>query len=367
MKTAKAVPYKTTCVSAGVDWITATARERGARSTFEDIWQGTSRKEKEAGVEMKPASFRDYRGWRVPGLFYGERADDAILVASGSTAEPLWRNIADAADNVSRLDLQVTLWTHGEQPQLGRFYWNHVRRLPPQRGRPRSFSLTQTKPNGETLYVGKRTSDCYGRVYDWSTAHSQGQPRTLWRQEVEFKRHMARGHSLALLTADDPRSYTESAVGSWFASRGVDSSWSSCDFPDTQDVFASPIKRDVLSWFETSLSKCIARAIKSHGPAAVFEALHLSHIVIDDAMREEIAYAYHAKQALHDAASRRDRESVDHHDVLDKGPHGLPSVNGASGDDRDSQRAGDEHPARVQSVHLFEMARQPSPYSGNDH
>jgi len=367
MQTAKAVPYKTTCVSAGPDWMTATARGKGSRSAFEDIWQGIGRKERAAGVEIKPAALRDYRGWRAPGVFYGERHDDSIIVLSGAATPPHWQSVAEHADNVSRLDLQVTLWTHGEQPQLGRYYWNQVRRLPPQRGRPREFSLTQTKPKGETLYVGKRTSDGFGRVYDWSSAHKQGEPRTLWRQEVEFKRHMARGHCAALLGTTDPRSYTESVVGEWFERRGVRSSWSSAESPDLQGVFSSPIKRDVLLWFETSVSKTIARAIKWHGPAKVFEALHLLRYVIDDEAREEIAYAYHAQQALHGEAGRRDRESAYHHDALDQGTHGESCEHGHCGDC--GYPLGDDrhHNTCIQKLHLFQMARQPSPYSGNDH
>jgi len=280
METAKAVPYSFDVVSAGVDWITCTARGAVARAGLESAADGLLQKEAGRGVQITPARLRDYVGWKAPGIISAQRKDDSICVLSASHALAHWQTVAQHATNVSRLDLQATVWTHGEQPALSRWYYQRVRRQKPSRGKPRSYSLIQTHPHGDTLYVGKRQSDCYGRVYDYATAHKAAEARTLWRYEVEFKRDMALRHYQSLLGATDYGSHASSVVASWFETRGVQKTWNAGEFPGLQDVLPRETERDVLLWFETSLSKTVARAIKCHGLPAVLDALHLSPIVI---------------------------------------------------------------------------------------
>lgn len=281
MQTAQAEPYSHTAIDAGVDWITCTARGESARGAFKAQGEAILQETTAGGVEVTASRLRDYVGWRVPGAFIGTRRDDDIIVLSSSHAARHWRTVAQPATNVSRLDLQVTVWTHGEQPALSRWYYQRLKRMKPSRGRPRSLSLIQTYPHGDTLYVGKRQSDCFGRCYDYASAHKSAEPRTVWRFETEFKRAMALNHSNALLSNSDDRGVASAVVASWFKSRGVRPTWSSCEFSGLQNVFPSEAQRDVLLWFETSLSKTIARAIKQNGVSAVLDALHLSQYVIE--------------------------------------------------------------------------------------
>jgi hypothetical protein len=280
MQTAATSPYSFDCVSAGVDWITCTATGKDARTRLESAADGLLHEEAARGVEITPGRIRDYVGWQAPGIFAGKRQSDSLVRLSASHALAHWQTVAREATNVSRLDLQVTVWTHGEQPALSRWYYQRVRRLPPQRGRPRSFSLIQTHPHGDTLYVGKRQSDCFGRVYDYATAHKKAEPRTLWRYEVELKRHVATNHANSLLGERVHQSRVEQIVGSWFETRGIHPAWSINESPHLVGVSDREIERDVLRWFDTSLSKTVARAIRRYGVAAVVESLHLSPFVI---------------------------------------------------------------------------------------
>lgn len=317
MQTAKALPYSFTCIDSGVDWMTATAASGDARRAFQDIWQGIARKETAAGVELQPAAVRDYSGWRLPGAFFGQRHDDSIIVLSGARAPAHWQTVAQAATNVSRLDLQATLWTHGEQPALSRWYYQRVRRLKAQRGRPRSFSLIQTHPHGDTLYVGKRQSDCFGRVYDFAAAHSQGLPRTLWRYEVEYKRHLARTHSARLLNATSTRSECESLVASWYLHRGIQPAWALQESCQSDIALDSSKQRDVLAWFQTSLSKTVASAVRRYGLAAVLDSLGLSDVVMEKPLKEGNAYASYTPSALSGETHRGAARSDDGDSLLD--------------------------------------------------
>jgi len=284
----QAIPYSHTCIDAGVDWITATCRVgTPTRVEFDQLGEAILDEQRAAGVEIKPAALRDYRGFRSEGVFSGRRSKDSILVVSGSHAPAHWQSIARSASNVSRLDLQVTVWTHGEQPALSRWYYQRAVRLPPKRGRPRSFSLVRTHPAGDTLYVGKRQSDYYGRCYDYATAHKAGPPRTLWRYEVECKRLVALHHSRDLLTSNDVRGDIQSLVHAWYLKRGLLPSWSGQESPQSEGAIVSKTERDVLGWMDRSLSKTLAKAIKRYGLAEVLEALHLSQIVIPLPRKED--------------------------------------------------------------------------------
>lgn len=280
MQAAKASPYSHSVISAGVDWITCTARGRDARKRLETVADGLLQEEAGRGVEVSPARLRDYVGWRVPGIISARRADDSICVLSASHALAHWKTVAREATNVSRLDLQVTVWTHGEQPALSRWYYQRVRRQAATRGRPRSYSLIQTHPHGDTLYVGKRQSDSFGRLYDYATAHAKAPPRTIWRNEVEFKRHDAAHHAHSLLDERVDPSRVEQIVHHWFETRGVRPTWSVGESSHLERVSTRETERDILSWFDSSLSITLAKAIRRYGVAAVVESLHLSPYVI---------------------------------------------------------------------------------------
>lgn len=280
MQTAQTFPYAFTAIDAGIDWLTCTANQKDARKRLLAQAEAILKTEAAGGVEISPGRIRDYTGWKCDGLFVGSRRDDDIVVATSSRAAAHWKTLAREANNVSRLDLQVTCWTHGEQPHMARFYSQRLQRAKRGKGRPAEHELRMKYPQGETLYVNSRKGDNYGRVYDYAAAHSQGEPRTLWRYEVELKRRVALHHSSALLGIDDPRSHIETTVANWFKRRGVRPAWSIDESSHLENLQTSEEKRDILQWFDSSLSKTIARAIRSNGVPAVIEALHLSDYVI---------------------------------------------------------------------------------------
>ena len=285
MTTAQPAPYSHSIVDAGIDWITATQAPGDDAWLFEQQAEAMLAEQREKGGSLSRATLRDYTGWRGESLFVGTRDEDSIIVASADVAARHWKTVAQTARNVSRLDLQVSVWTHGEQPQLARYAYSKLKRLPPKRGRPRSFTLIRTHPYGETLNVGKRQSDAYGRVYDWATAHKAAEAATIWRYEVEFKRAYALGHARALSSNDDPRTEVSHLVHRWFSSRGVEPTWASSGTRLSNGQALKAPATDALAWFRTSLSKTIAKQIKLHGLDAVLDALGLTSMVVSKRRR----------------------------------------------------------------------------------
>jgi hypothetical protein len=285
METTQPAVYSHSPVDAGIDWITATRPASDEAYQFEQAAEDLLCEQRDEGRSVSRATLRDYTGWRGESLFVGTREQDSIIVASSDVAARHWQTIAHHARNVSRLDLQVSVWTHGEQPQLARSAYQRLKRLPQKRGRPRSFTLIRTHPHGETLNVGKRQSDAYGRLYDWSAAHSQGEAQTIWRYEVEYKRSYALGHARALLTSDDSRAAVSHLVHRWFESRGLLPTWSPTGTRLSNGVELREPARDPLAWFRTSVSKTIAKQIKLHGLQEVLLALGLSDVVVSKRRR----------------------------------------------------------------------------------
>jgi hypothetical protein len=279
LREAAALPYLTTPIDCGVDWLTATCKAGNGADSFEDIGETILHKQRAAGVEVKPAALRDYAGRRGEGCYVGRRADDSIIVLSGQRAAHHWKEVTAGSTNVSRLDLQVTIWTHGEQPRLALHTYRKLSRLPPSRGRRPTLTYIERKPAGETLNIGSRSSDCYGRLYDKASEANVGPARTLWRYEVEYKREGARNLSRALSSSVNPRCYIEACIHDWWLRRGVRPSWElSGDF-HTENSLSCSKERDVLSWFRASVSKTVARAINRYGMDAVLDALNLTDFV----------------------------------------------------------------------------------------
>lgn len=302
--------YSHSLLDAGIDWITATQLRGLEGRPFREVSEGLIETQRVAGRDVRRATLRDYTGWRGEHLFVGMRDADAIITASADVAAHHWHTIARAARNVSRLDLQASVWTHGEQPALARMAYQKLKRSPAKRGRPRSFTLIRTHPQGETLNVGKRQSDAYGRLYDWSSAHKQGEASTIWRYEVELKRAMALGHTHTLLGADDHRNMAAHLVYQWFDKRGVRPTYDLEGDRFSNGYSLTEPNRDTLEWFRSSVSKTVAKAINRHGLEAVLLALGLSHQV-QPIRRRSKSDANDAPRSLPSAPDRRATRPVD--------------------------------------------------------
>lgn len=276
MQTHQPQVYQFSAFEAGVDWLTATGKRGRQGRPFRDALDGLITQGRAAAGDVKAATLRDYSGYRGDGWFAGQRREDSIIVLSGPTAARHFEQFAPLASNVSRLDLQVTLWTHGEQPQYAREQYHYLRQLPAGRGRPRNLTLIQSHPKGETLNVGKRSSDTYGRVYDWAAAHTSSAPRTIWRLEVEYKRAHAARQAAAALAAPSVATHTSFEVHRWFSTRRLLVPFAPEDSRYSCEQSLVERNRDALAWFETSISKTIAREINRHGLERVLTALGLA-------------------------------------------------------------------------------------------
>jgi hypothetical protein len=279
MQSATQPAIKHSIVSAGVDWLTATASKGSSRVDLQTYSDNQRRRFMDSDESIKTGYRLGFFGWQAEGFFYGTREGCSIVVASGAQAHNVFRAVAGIADNISRLDLQVTVATPEERPRLGLQAFKAIESGAPARRKVKNVTLIDTHPSGETCSIGKRRSDQYGRIYDKATEAQMGEARSVWRYEVELKRTSALATATALRGCQAVEADALGFVHNWFDARGVPPIF-------TPDLLFCPQKpartvsdRDLLTWFEKTLSITIGRAIRRYGIERTLEALGLQNQV----------------------------------------------------------------------------------------
>lgn len=264
-------------LNCGPDWLTVTSKRRGVSNDLQDWAYAHLEKQNATDGQVSVAKRLGYVGHSTLGLFAGCNNTHVMVQLSGPRCAPLAPQAIRFSSNVSRLDLQVTVWTEGEQPHLGAWTYKAMVSAQPVCGRPRRLGLIVGHPDGETMTVGRRVSDSYGRLYDKTAEANLGAPRLLWRYEVEWKRKEARRVAMLLEEGQFRPTHACKLVHAWYTKRGVQPSFSPPDADNaSQHAIAGPT-RDVLAWFRSSVSVTIRRAMNDHGREVVLDALGLSN------------------------------------------------------------------------------------------
>lgn len=178
--------------SVGVDYLTATAYRTGDGHPFRDFGQHLLEQSALAGNEVRPYRERDYRGYQAGGVICGTRADTHLIRLSSDEARDHWREVYRRSTNVSRIDLQLTLRLAREYEPYIREQHHTAMTAKQGRGRRREVELRWNSVKGDTLYLGTRTSDIFARVYDKGRQEKWCPPGLLIRQEIEYKRKVAK-------------------------------------------------------------------------------------------------------------------------------------------------------------------------------
>lgn len=186
-----------------VDWVTITTdTTKGKREIrlYADLQLFKS------GEKVSSWRMLQYVGRRVHyadgsgGMAYGEHTHkcQSILQVWGDAANKEVRNLAGLGGKPTRVDYAVTALMSSPQPPVVEYLYDLQQRL----GQKYSLVVPVSAAGG-TLYVGSRTSDKYGRLYDKGAQIGRKEipERSLWRWEVEYKRRCAL-QALELVTGE---------------------------------------------------------------------------------------------------------------------------------------------------------------------
>jgi hypothetical protein len=207
--------------TATIDWLTATACTDVGRAEYQRIASVLALAEDAAGNKPQQWLWQGYAGWHAGGLTYGERPDGAILRLSGSLAAANWRDAVLWAHNISRLDLAVTVHLVPFPQHLGGAGYRGLLEDVPAGGIPPNASLHISTDGGETLYLGKRASDKYARLYNKEAESKDPEYRSTWRYEVELKNKPAKSVANRLMSSREEGPLVATYVWRHFADRHV--------------------------------------------------------------------------------------------------------------------------------------------------
>ena len=278
--------------SACVDWLTVVAREGGMKTDIFISAQLFLSDLKDAGFTARPWGMKGYKGWSCGSVRWGTRETDDILMLSGEYAQVNGLAILQQCPNPSRIDLALTITLATPVREIA---WDAYQKNASTLGTPcnkrRKLTFIRNNWGGQTVYIGSRFSDQYGRLYDKGRESSQGQQEgtpegKIWRYEVEFKGKRAKRIGDQLLASIEQNDNIAGQIGAtvdkWFLSRDVEPINNPyVDLPYFTEVSATVSDDDkTIAWISSSVSPSVQRLIDKGKKDAVLDALGLGDLTI---------------------------------------------------------------------------------------
>ena len=189
------------------------------------LGQTLSNAERLGGNRVRPWKQNGYSGERCGRVRFAVGPQGALLQLSGAYADRHATAALELAHNVSRIDLAITARMPRDDPHLAKRLavqydaWRETARRPPK------AKLVDGRGDGDTLYIGRRTSERYLRVYDKQRESGDAQYTRCWRVELELKGHSATPAARSALAASDRMAWIESELYDYLRTHGLSPWW----------------------------------------------------------------------------------------------------------------------------------------------
>lgn len=263
------------CTSSGIDWLSCSAPRCDG---LEPLWlRGGEllREAQAAGNQLKAWKLRNLSG-HIAGSVVRALSPTHIYVQVSSTdAANHAAELIPLAQNVSRLDLQLTAGWHGAAPRSLADEAYQAVELHKRGGRPLDRTLLSSRSGGSTCYCGSRRSDVFGRVYDKGVESGTGEAGTMWRWELELKRDVAELTARELALAESLTAIVAEIVHGKFTDWGVPVP----PGPSLPLHMKPPKPRNdaarILEWLSRAVRPSVRFLLAAVGPEATYSALGL--------------------------------------------------------------------------------------------
>lgn len=270
-------------INYAVDWITLTYADPKFRDWVAlkaDRWLHEKLKD---GWRCQLWEQYGYQGWDISGLRYGTRQMDDYVALKSETARLNWLDYYHEASNCSRLDLSATVQFCDANPGIIAEHFETIQSGPENLHKSRSYAIIQSLLGGDTLYVGKRSSAHYGRIYDKAIESADPMYENCIRYEVEVKKPYSSAVAEALASSENHSGYISAYVSEWFRHRGVSVPWA----PEiTYNAIEIPRRatddEKALEWLERGVGPTVKRLISAGLREETFLALGLYDIPIEE-------------------------------------------------------------------------------------
>lgn len=208
---------------AGIDYIRLTAAHGPAAQHLRIVGEQLLDLEGMSGHKQEQRSRLGYRGWSAGRVFVGENEEGWMLDVSGALAGHPYIRAGCEGWRCTRIDVQLTTPTEGDVSPIieAAAQAAVVCRLAARQGRPYKITHILGKGAGDTLNLGSRSSQVYGRIYDKGSQSKDERYKGMVRYEVEFKQEMARSIFAGYADATNDGRYSRGVVVGSFARWGI--------------------------------------------------------------------------------------------------------------------------------------------------
>lgn len=270
-----AAPGKATLSGVGVDWLTLTSSSGVNGDALWRVGEQLIAESEPKGESPTRWHGHGYEGWCVPHVALGARADGTYLRISGREARDQWQHALGAAERCTRADLAVDVQLNAPVALYARKLYVNASQVSPRGGRPPMRTLTVNSDGGQTFYLGSRSSEGMGRVYD-KGRETETQPAGLWwRWELEAKQGLASWVVDRLRASERPERSMLGIVAGWFGERGARGlpGFSVASFYKAEREVSTAEKQ--LQWLAVGVRPTVAKLISRFGAERVATALGL--------------------------------------------------------------------------------------------
>jgi len=264
-------------LSTGIDWITTTTKSNVRNLIVSRITEYWIAQAKTAGHDVHDFAWQGYVGSRTEGISFGERADGTLVRLSGEAARMHGAILAGRVDHVSRLDLQITVQDENisrDWSEIAADVMSTDRRVSDG---TTALSVISSNRSKSSLYLGRRISERYYRIYDKHAESKGAWPEGSWRFEVEYKGKRAEHWAEVIRSGASEPGDTRQIVTDAFRDYGF--ALPTAPLPRVwHDVSPRPITTDErrLHYLGTCVRPMVQKLVEAYGPQLIRDVLDLN-------------------------------------------------------------------------------------------
>jgi hypothetical protein len=184
--------HRAKLVDAGIDYLRVTSADRERQKQMFEYFRNIAALDEHEGYAVKPGGVFGFAGRKSRHALWGVKADWALVQSTGRFAKR-GLQLALSGIQASRIDLQMTFRvSEGAVPSEIRDAYEEACDHKGVMGRPRAVKMIEERHQPQTVYIGRRASDVFVRIYDKFEESGKEEFRDCIRFEVELKGRAAK-------------------------------------------------------------------------------------------------------------------------------------------------------------------------------
>ena len=212
----------TKLVSLGIDYLRMTSNEDSAKSSMLDAFMQAVAIDTEMGYQHVSGGMLGFYGKKTRHAFLGARKDWQMLNLTGKICREPAIDMLRLRGRPTRIDLQITLHVDGGVQQKLADCIQDSMKARPADGRKWKTKWIMEDGRIQTVYLGSRQSEWFGRIYDKFAESKELVYKDCIRFELEIKGEAAKDVWGRMLQGPGWLSFINTLVIQWFKAHGID-------------------------------------------------------------------------------------------------------------------------------------------------